>query len=92
VFTGFGEPGVSAEKVAARAAGQALDYLSHDVPVGPYLADQLLVPMAIAGGGRFRTVSASRHTLTNIDVIKCFMDVSIDVTANEQDQWEIKIS
>ena len=92
VFTGFGERGVSAEKVAARAAGRALDYLSHDVPVGPYLADQLVGPMAIAGGGRFRTVTASRHTLTNIDIIKCFMDVSIDVTANEQDQWEIKIS
>ena len=85
VFTGFGERGVSAEKVAARAAGQTLDYLSHDVPVGPHLADQLLVPMAIAGGGRFRTMPASRHTLTNIDIIKCFMDVSIDVTANEQD-------
>jgi RNA 3'-terminal phosphate cyclase (ATP) len=92
VFTGFGERGVSAEKVAARAAGQAMDYLSHDVPVGRYLADQLLVPMAIAGGGRFLTVPLSRHTLTNIDIIKCFMDLSIEVNKNEQDQWEIGIS
>lgn len=92
VFTGFGERGVSAEKVAARAAGQAMDYLTHDVPVGRYLADQLLVPMAIAGGGRFLTVPPSRHTLTNIDIIKYFMDVSIDVATNELDQWEISIS
>jgi RNA 3'-terminal phosphate cyclase (ATP) len=92
VFTGFGERGVTAEKVAARAAGQALDYLSHEVPVGRYLADQLLLPMAIAGGGRFRTLPPSRHTLTNIDIIQSFMDVSIDVTSNEKDQWEISIS
>jgi RNA 3'-terminal phosphate cyclase (ATP) len=91
VFSGFGERGVSAEKVAARAAGQVLDYLSHDVPVGRYLADQLLVLLAIAGGGRFRTVPPSRHTLTNIDIIKCFMDVSIDVTTNLRDQCEISI-
>jgi RNA 3'-terminal phosphate cyclase (ATP) len=92
VFTGFGERGVPAEKVAARAAGQALDYLSYNVPVGRYLADQLLVPLAIAGGGRFLTVPPSRHTLTNIGIIKCFMDVSFDVTANELNQWEIGIS
>lgn len=92
VFTGFGERGVPAEKVAARAAGQALDYLSHNVPVGRYLADQLLVPMAVAGGGRFLSVPPSRHTLTNIDIIKCFMDVSIQATPNDLGQWEIRIS
>lgn len=92
VFTGFGERGVSAEKVAARAAAQALDYLSFSVPVGPYLADQLLVPMAIAGGGRFLTMPPSRHTMTNIDIIKHFMDVSVDVSPNDLGQWEISMS
>jgi RNA 3'-terminal phosphate cyclase (ATP) len=48
--------------------------------------------MAIAGGGRFLTVPPSRHTLTNIDIIKCFMDVSIEVTPNDLDQWKITIS
>ena len=91
VFTGFGQRGVSAEKVAARAAGQALDYLDLNVPVGRYLADQLLVPMAIAGGGRFRTVPPSRHTLTNIDIIKHFMDVTCEVNADAGGGWEIEI-
>lgn len=91
IFTGFGERGVSAEKVAARASRQALDYLKSGVPVGRYLADQLLVPMAVAGGGRFRTVPPSRHTLTNIDIIKKFMDVSIDANTDEHDQWEIEL-
>ena len=91
VFTGFGERGVPAEKVAARAAGQALDYLALDVPVGRYLADQLLVPMAIAGGGKFSTMPPSRHTSTNIDIIKHFMDVTCEVKANACGGWEIEI-
>lgn len=89
VFTGFGERGVSAERVARRVCQRVLGYMEAGVPVGPYLADQLLVPMAIAGGGRFRTVQPSRHTLTNIDIIKRFMNLSSDLKANEQNQWTI---
>lgn len=92
VFTGFGERGVSAEKVAARAAVQARDYLAMDVPVGQYLADQLLVPMAVAGSGGFRTMPPSRHTRTNVGIIKYFMDVAIDVNESTGRQWEITIS
>jgi RNA 3'-terminal phosphate cyclase (ATP) len=92
VFTGFGERGVSAEKVASRAAAQVLDYLALEVPVGRYLADQLLVPMAMAGGGRFRTMPPSRHTLTNMDIIKHFMDIAGEINSNERNQWEIVIS
>lgn len=91
VFTGFGERGVLAEKVAAGAAGQALDYLALNVPVGRYLADQLLVPMAIAGSGRLRTMPPTRHTLTNIDIIKHFMDVTCEVNADACGGWEIEI-
>ena len=55
VFTAFGERGVPAEIVATRAADEALGYLGAEVPVGEHLAEQLLVPMALAGGGAFRT-------------------------------------
>jgi len=54
-------------------------YLDAGVPVAEHLADQLLIPMALAGGGRFRTVPPTLHTTTNIDVIRRFLDVSIDV-------------
>ncbi len=47
VFTGFGEKGVSAEKVAKRVVKSVQEYLAFNVPVGRYLADQLLVPMAL---------------------------------------------
>lgn len=79
VFTGFGEKGVLAETIAAGTADEVKDYLSAGVPVGKHLADQLLIPMAMAGGGSFRTMSPSRHTMTNIAVLKQFLDVSIEI-------------
>jgi RNA 3'-terminal phosphate cyclase (ATP) len=79
VFTGFGEVGVRAEAVAEQAVQEARRYLAADVPVGPYLADQLLLPLALAGGGRFRTVALTRHATTNIEVIRQFLGTSIEV-------------
>jgi RNA 3'-terminal phosphate cyclase (ATP) len=79
VFTGFGELGVRAETVAERAADDTRRYKSARVPVGPYLADQLLLPLALAGGGTFRTMPLSLHATTNFEVIRRFLDVSIDV-------------
>jgi RNA 3'-terminal phosphate cyclase (ATP) len=91
VFTGFGERGVSAEKVANGTVKSVREYLVHDVPVGRYLADQLLIPMAMAGGGKFRTLSPSEHTRTNIEIIKKFLDVEIDINEIDQNQWEIEL-
>lgn len=69
-FTGFGQRHVSAEEVALGVVRQAKEYLVAAAPVGPYLADQLLLPLALAGSGRFRTGRPSSHTLTNMAVIK----------------------
>jgi len=91
VFTGFGEKGISAEKVAKRAVKSVQEYLAFNVPVGRYLADQLLIPMALAGGGIFRTLSPTKHTTTNVEIIKKFLDVEIAVNEYDQNQWEIEI-
>jgi len=81
VFTGFGERGVRAEAVADQPVQQARRYLASDAAVGEYLADQLIVPMAIARGGSFTSGPLSRHATTNIEVVKKFLDVTISVTA-----------
>ena len=91
VFTGFGEKRIPAEKVAKRAVRSVREYLAFDVPVGRYLADQLLIPMALAGGGKFRTLSPTRHTTTNVEIIKKFLDVEISVSEYDQNKWEIEI-
>ena len=41
--------------------------------MGAYTADQLLVPMALAGGGSFLTGPLSLHTTTNIEVMRRFL-------------------
>ena len=77
VFSGFGSRGTSAETVAEQAVDAARLYLAADVPVGEYLADQLLLPLAIAGQGSFRTVPLSRHSMTHIELIRKFLDVCV---------------
>ena len=90
VITGFGQRGVPAHKVAGNAVREAEQYLAAGVPVSGHLADQLLVPMALVGG-RFRTVGLTRHTRTNIELIRQFVDVEIAATNVEQDVWQIDV-
>lgn len=95
-FAGFGKIGRRAETVAMDALKQARVYMDSDAPVCEHLADQLLLPMAIAAfrnqvAGRFVTHILSSHTETHIALIKQFMDVSIDVVEHATDRIEIVV-
>ena len=72
VVAEFGTQGRSAETVAEMAAREAEVFMAGGAAVGRRLADQLLIPMALLGGGRFRTVRPSRHCLTNVNLIRQF--------------------
>ncbi len=74
VFTAFGERGRTAESVATEVARDARTFIESGVPVGEHLADQLMLPLALAGGGVFRTVEPSSHARTNAAVIERFLD------------------
>lgn len=74
VVSGFGKLGVSAEYVARAAAARMAGYLASSAFAGPYLADQLLLPFAIAGGGTFTTVKPTQHSLTAAKIIALFLD------------------
>lgn len=91
VFTGFGERGVPAEKVARRTVREIREYLDAEVPVGGYLADQLIIPMALAGGGKFRTLPPTQHTATNIEVVKQFIDIDVSTIQINNRVWEIEL-
>lgn len=78
----FGERSVRSITVADRAVDALRDYLESDAPVGEHLADQLLIPLALAGGGTFRTLPLSQHSRTQIDVVRRFLPVDFDVTDN----------
>jgi len=75
VVSGFGKLGVSAEMVAKTAAARMAGYVSSTAFAGPYLADQLILPFALAGGGSFTTVKPSQHTLTAADIITRFLNL-----------------
>jgi RNA 3'-terminal phosphate cyclase (ATP) len=70
--------GVSAEKVATDAAEQVREYLSCEAAVGGHLADQLLLPMALAGAGSFNTQTVSSHCRTNAAVIEKFLPLRFE--------------
>ena len=91
VFTAFGEKSVSAQKVAHDVADEAREYLASDVPVGRHLADQLLIPLAMAGGGRFRTLPLSRHTTTNMDIVSRFIPVKFETKTEESRAVEVRV-
>lgn len=90
VFTGFGERGVPAEKVADAAIAGLRAYADATAPVGPHLADQLLLPLAVGAGGRFRATELTLHTRTNADVIRRFVDAEIDL-GRDGDGWRVDV-
>lgn len=92
VFTGFGQKGISAETVASDVAKEAEVYLDSKTVVGEYLADQLLIPLALAQDGSFTTGPLSDHTTTNIEVIKKFLDVSIRKLQISENLWRIEVN
>ncbi len=91
VFTGHGERGVPAEKVAERVATQVQGYLDSEACVGEHLADQLLLPMALAGGGRFTTCTASDHLRTNAALIEKFVAVEISCEPDTAERWRVEV-
>ncbi len=91
VISAFGKRGVPAEDVAAGLAQDIDDYLSSGAPVGKYLADQLLVPLAVAGEGRYRTVAVTEHTRTNIEVLKRFLNIRVNITRISTNLHEIEL-
>ncbi|NOT72798.1 MAG: RNA 3'-terminal phosphate cyclase [Hyphomicrobium sp.] len=92
IFTGFGARNVSAEAVAAQAADEARSYIACGAPVGPHLADQLLLPMALASGGSFSTCVPTGHTRTNAAVIEKFLPVEIGIEPDGHKSWRVSIT
>jgi RNA 3'-terminal phosphate cyclase (ATP) len=84
VFTSFGAKGVSAERVAQLLANEVKAYLASDAALGPHLADQWMLPLALTvaargGAASFSCSEMTQHATTNIEVIEKFLPVRFDV-------------
>ncbi len=91
VFVGFGQRGKPAPRVAAEVVGQVRQFFQARVPVGPYLADQLLIPLALLGQGAFLTTCPTPHTRTNAEVIRRFLPVEFTFREHSPGQWLVQV-
>jgi RNA 3'-terminal phosphate cyclase (ATP) len=70
----LGERGLRAEVLGERAARRVLKFIEdEEAVVDPWLADQLAVPLAVAGGGgRLQTSEVTSHLETVAAVLRRF--------------------
>lgn len=79
-YYALGERGKSAERVADEATQALADFLLTDAAIDEHLADQLLLPLALADGESvLRTAAVTHHLLTNAEVIGRFLPVGISI-------------
>ena len=76
---GCAERGISAEKLGQRMGRTMKTHLDTQALIGRHLADQLLLPMALAGEGRILTTAPDDHVPTNISVIEKFLPVNFEI-------------
>ena len=84
VFTAFGMRGKPSEEVISEVVSLAEDFLANDAAIDRFLADQLLIYMALAKAGSFTTNELSSHLQTNTEVIKKFLPVDFNVEQQKQ--------
>jgi RNA 3'-terminal phosphate cyclase (ATP) len=72
VFSGIGEVGTPAEDVGRDVAKAFLAWRASGTSVEAHLADQLMLPIALAGAGSFTTNELTLHARTNIEVTRVF--------------------
>ncbi|MGD9099443.1 MAG: RNA 3'-terminal phosphate cyclase [Anaerolineae bacterium] len=81
-FVAYGRKGLPAERVAQAVCQDLLVYCQddHAAPVDKHLADQLIVPLAIADGvSHFATGQITEHLRTNMWVVEQFNQARFEV-------------
>jgi RNA 3'-terminal phosphate cyclase (ATP) len=83
-FSAVGERGKPAERVADEAVDPLLDFLKGDAACDPHLADQLILPMALAGGtSRLTTSRVTPHLLTTVRLVQQALGCPMEVGGEE---------
>jgi RNA 3'-terminal phosphate cyclase (ATP) len=91
-FSSLGERGKPSEQVAEEVVDRFLAYDGHEGAIDRYLADQLLLPMAMAGGHSEMTVAEiSQHLLTNAHVIRQFTDAQITIQGEKGQSGKVLV-
>ena len=89
VFTAFGMRQKPSQEVVSEVVNLAGDFLVGGAAIDRFLADQILIYMAISKAGSYTTNELSAHLLTNMGIIKQFLPVDFRV---EQKKGAYKVS
>lgn len=89
VFTVFGEKSMSAEQVAHGLVKELRAFQKSEAAVGPHLADQLALLLALAAwqghkAAAFTCSEVTEHTRTNCAVIERFLPVRFAITERRE--------
>ena len=71
--------------MAKGAVERARNYLTSNTAAGPHRADQLHLPMALAGGGEFTTLPVTKHFAFDVAIIRALL--GRDSTATPRDEF-----
>jgi RNA 3'-terminal phosphate cyclase (ATP) len=92
-FSSLGRPGLPADQVAETAVAELLAFVDNKAAVDPHLADQLLLPLALAHGRSTYTTNAlTQHTLTNARLLRQWLDVPITIRGELNQPAQITIT
>lgn len=92
VFTNFGKLGLRAEIVASQLAKCVKKYLDSDAAVDEHLTDQLLIYIALAGGGSLTTTEIASHIQTNIWLIEQFLPIKFLIQPHTDSAYLVKVN
>ncbi|WP_456431540.1 RNA 3'-terminal phosphate cyclase [Thermosulfuriphilus sp.] len=91
-FTAVGLKGKPAEVVADEAVDSLNTFLNTRAPIDEHLADQIVLPASLAKGeSRYRVSRISQHLLTNLWVVKHFLEIDFEIQGQEGKSGEIII-
>lgn len=92
-FSSLGRKGLPAEQVAETAVSKLLAFARSSTLVDEHLADQLMIPAALAQGTtRYTTHRLTLHALTNADLLRQWLSVSIQIDGQLDQPAEIVVS
>ncbi len=91
VFTCIGEKGLSAERVAELLAQEVRQFEGSTGALGPHLADQWMLPLALAlcdtgqaqASARFTCTQWTDHARSNAGVIEAFLPVQFEAVTDK---------
>jgi RNA 3'-terminal phosphate cyclase (ATP) len=91
-FTSLGRRGKPAELVAEEACKDFLEYFKSGAALDRHLADQLVLPLALAtGASSFSTCEVSQHLLTNAWIVEELLGRPIDVEGEKGRPGKVSI-